>query len=51
MLPPKKSATSNDFGSLLGAEQPNFPARSTMQVAGPVNPGWLVKIEVTAVRP
>jgi enamine deaminase RidA (YjgF/YER057c/UK114 family) len=30
--------------------QPNLPARSTMQVAGLVNPGWLVEIEVTAVR-
>ena len=34
MLPPRKLATSDDFGSLLGAEQPNFPARSTMQEAG-----------------
>jgi len=33
------------------AEQPNLPARSTMQVAGLVNPGWLVEIEVVAVRP
>ena len=32
------------------AEQPNLPARSVMQVAGLVNPGWLVEIEVTAVR-
>ncbi|MEB3355257.1 MAG: RidA family protein [Synechococcales bacterium] len=32
-------------------EQPNLPARSTMQVAGLVNPGWLVEIEVTAVKP
>ena len=37
--------------NLLGAEQPNFSASSTMQVAGPVNPGWLVKMEVLAVRP
>ena len=28
--------------------QPNKPARSTMQVAGLVDPGWLVEIEVTA---
>jgi enamine deaminase RidA (YjgF/YER057c/UK114 family) len=28
--------------------QPNVPARSTMQVAGLVVPGWLVEIEVTA---
>jgi len=32
-------------------EQPNLPARSTMQIAGLVNPGWLVEIEVVAVRP
>ena len=31
------------------AAQPNRPARSTMQVAGLVDPGWLVEIEVTAV--
>jgi len=30
------------------AGQPNRPARSTMQVAGLVDPGWLVEIEVTA---
>lgn len=28
--------------------QPSRPARSTMQVAGLVDPGWLVEIEVTA---
>lgn len=32
------------------ATQPNLPARSTMQVSGLVNPGWLVEIEVAAVR-
>jgi enamine deaminase RidA (YjgF/YER057c/UK114 family) len=32
-------------------DQPNLPARSTMQVAALVNPGFLVEIEVTAVRP
>jgi enamine deaminase RidA (YjgF/YER057c/UK114 family) len=32
-------------------EQPNLPARSVMTVAGLVSPGWLVEIEVTAVRP
>ena len=32
-------------------KQPNRPARSTMQVAGLVDPGWLVEIEVTAARP
>ncbi len=31
--------------------QPNLPARSAMQVAALVNPGWLVEIEVTAARP
>jgi enamine deaminase RidA (YjgF/YER057c/UK114 family) len=30
------------------AAQPLRPARSTMQVAGLVDPGWLVEIEVTA---
>jgi enamine deaminase RidA (YjgF/YER057c/UK114 family) len=33
------------------SQQPNLPARSAMQVAGLVNPGWLVEIEVTAVKP
>jgi enamine deaminase RidA (YjgF/YER057c/UK114 family) len=33
------------------AQQPNKPARSTMQVAGLVDPGWLVEIEVTAAHP
>ncbi|MES2208536.1 MAG: RidA family protein [Pseudomonadota bacterium] len=32
------------------AKQPNLPARSLVKVAGLVNPGWLVEIEVTAVR-
>jgi enamine deaminase RidA (YjgF/YER057c/UK114 family) len=31
-------------------DQPNLPARSAMKVAGLANPGWLVEIEVTAVR-
>jgi enamine deaminase RidA (YjgF/YER057c/UK114 family) len=31
-------------------QQPNKPARSTMEVAGLVDPGWLVEIEVTAAR-
>jgi enamine deaminase RidA (YjgF/YER057c/UK114 family) len=30
--------------------QPNRPARSTMEVAGLVDPGWLVEIEVTAAK-
>ena len=32
------------------AAQPVRPARSTMEVAGLVDPGWLVEIEVTAAR-
>lgn len=32
------------------AAQPLKPARSTVQVAGLVDPGWLVEIEVTAAR-
>ncbi|MDZ5699419.1 RidA family protein [Chelativorans sp. M5D2P16] len=32
-------------------EQPNLPSRSVVQVAGLANPGFLVEIEVTAVRP
>ncbi len=31
-------------------QQPNRPARSTMQVSGLVDPGWLVEIEATAAR-
>lgn len=30
--------------------QPNLPVRSVVQVAGLANPGWLVEIEVSAVR-
>ena len=33
------------------AVQPNLPSRSVVQVAGLANPGFLVEIEVTAVRP
>lgn len=32
-------------------EQPNLPVRSAMVVEALVNPGWLVELEVTAVRP
>ena len=42
------SAYREFFGT---AAQPNRPARSTMQVAGLVDPGWLVEIEVTAAGP
>lgn len=31
-------------------QQPNLPVRSVLQVAGLANPGWLVEIEVSAVR-
>ncbi len=45
-----------DFAGMMTAyreffgteEQPNKPARSTMEVSGLVDPGWLVEIEVTA---
>ncbi len=45
-----------DFGGFMvayrkffgTADQPNLPARTTVQVAGLPNPGWLVEIEVTA---
>jgi enamine deaminase RidA (YjgF/YER057c/UK114 family) len=45
-----------DFAGMMSAYReffgtaalPNRPARSTMQVAGLVDPGWLVEIEVTA---
>ncbi|MEZ0168417.1 RidA family protein [Microvirga sp. TS319] len=33
------------------ADQPNLPTRSVFQVAGLASPGFLVEIEVTAVRP
>lgn len=33
------------------AANPSKPARSTMEVAGLVDPGWLVEIEVTSARP
>lgn len=32
------------------AAQPNLPTRAAFQVAALANPGWLVEIEVTAVR-
>lgn len=39
------------YTQFFGTEdQPNLPARSAMQVAGLVNPGWLVEIEVTAAK-
>lgn len=41
------AAYSQFFGT---AEQPHLPARSTVQVAGLVQPGMLVEIEVQLVR-
>ena len=38
------------YTQFFGAEQGNLPARSAMQVAGLVVPGWLVEIEVMAAR-
>jgi len=57
VAPPGQSRM--DFAAMMGvyreffgtAAQPNRPARSTMQVAGLVDPGWLVEIEVTAAAP
>lgn len=48
-----------DFGGFMSAyrmhfggnDHPELPARSTVKVAGLVNPGWLVEIEVVAVAP
>ena len=40
------------YVKFFGTEaQPNLPSRSVVQVAGLANPGVLVEIEVTAVRP
>jgi enamine deaminase RidA (YjgF/YER057c/UK114 family) len=41
------AAYSQFFGT---AEQPNLPARSTVQVAGLVSPGMLVEVEVQLAR-
>ncbi len=58
LVAPPDSAQMDFAGMMRGysaffgtKEQPNRPARSTMQVAGLVDPGWLVEIEVTAARP
>ena len=48
-----------DFSGFMAAytqffgttDQPNLPSRSVVQVAGLAGPGFLVEIEVTAVRP
>ena len=50
--------TRMDFAGMMAAyreffgtaKQPNKPSRSTMQVAGLVDPDWLVEIEVTAAK-
>lgn len=50
--------TAMDFGGFMegyvkyfGTEaQPNLPTRSVFEVAGLANPGWLIEIEVVAVR-
>ncbi|HET9427985.1 MAG TPA: RidA family protein [Allosphingosinicella sp.] len=57
VAPPGQEAM--DFAGMMTAyreyfgteAQPNRPARSTMEVAGLVDPGWLVEIEVTAAAP
>ncbi|CAK7059111.1 RidA family protein [Kerstersia gyiorum] len=38
------------YAEFFGGSPAILNARSTMQVAGLVNPGWLVEIEVTAVK-
>ena len=55
VAPPGQQAM--DFGGMMKAyleryptSRPNKPARSTMEVAGLVDPGWLVEIEVTAAK-
>lgn len=55
VAPPGQEAM--DFRGMMKAyleryptSQPNKPARSTMEVAGLVDPGWLVEIEVTAAK-
>ena len=56
--PVSGEVVSTDFAGMMRgyraffgtAEQPNKPARSTMQVGGLVDPGWLVEIEVTAAK-
>ena len=53
-----KGETSMDFSGFMegyvkyfGTDaQPNLPTRSVFEVAGLANPGWLVEIEVVAVR-
>lgn len=57
VAPPGRDAM--DFAGMMKAYsqrfgtdgQPNKPARSTMEVSGLVDPGWLVEIEATAAAP
>lgn len=42
----------NGYAQFFGTQaQPNLPSHSVVQVAGLANPGFLVEIEVTAIRP
>lgn len=57
LVAPKGSARMDFAGMMRGyserfgtVAQPHKPARSTMQVAGLVDPAWLVEIEVTAAK-
>lgn len=40
----------NGYTQFFSADKANLPARSAMQIAGLVVPGWLVEIEVMAAR-
>jgi enamine deaminase RidA (YjgF/YER057c/UK114 family) len=46
-FPGMMKAYTQFFGT---AAQPSLPTRSAFQVAALANPGWLIEIEVTAVR-
>ncbi len=57
LVAPPGSKTMDFAGMMRGyktyfgtSSQPLKPARSTMQVVGLVDPGWLVEIEVTAAQ-
>ena len=40
------------YTQFFGTEaQPKLPVRSAVEVAALANPGWLIEIEVSAVRP
>lgn len=42
----------NGYSKFFGTEtQPQLPVRSAIEVAALANPGWLIEIEVSAVRP